>query len=284
MDRFSMPGPPRHLHNGVCVVVYALALYGGADIARQVWAQSTPPVHAYLPSVVRLAPVTATEQQDMEQRLSALEQLLAPLSKNGDELYLTGVNLHVVNGTGRTDAPPNGKGNIIIGYNELRGGTDLEGKPADQRGGSHYLVVGRSNNYGGFGGAVIGSSNESAGEYAVSIGGIGNAADGDFSLTLAGSKNRADGPSAAAIGGTGNLASGFLCLAIGGEGNRCSGDTSAVLGGAANRTGTDARSGTITGGQRNTLHTESGSISGGVDLELDAAAPGAWAAGNLHWP
>jgi len=272
------------LQQGAHVAVYALALYGGANIARQVWAQPTPPAHAYLPSAVRMAQVTATEQLDMEQRLSALEQLLVPLSRDGDDLYLTGVNLHVVNGTGRTDAPPNGKGNIIIGYNELRGGTDLDGTPADQRTGSHYLVAGRGNNYRGFGGAVIGSSNDSAGEYAVSLGGQGNIAAGDFALTVGGTQNRAHGPGAITVGGNENQASGFMCLTIGGEGNGCSGDWSAVLGGEGNRTGSDARSATVTGGQMNTVQTEIGSISGGAKVELVGRVPAAWAAGDLRWP
>jgi len=32
----------------------------------------------------------------------------------------TGANLHVVNGTGTTDGPVNGLGNVIIGYSDER--------------------------------------------------------------------------------------------------------------------------------------------------------------------
>ena len=61
----------------------------------------------------------------------------------------TGANLYVNSGSGATDGPVNGLGNVIIGYNEFRG-------TGDDRTGSHNLVVGSKNNFSSYGGIVGG--------------------------------------------------------------------------------------------------------------------------------
>lgn len=43
-----------------------------------------------------------------------------------DTLTFTNMNLQIVNGSGTTDGATNGTGNLIIGYNELRGTDDFE--------------------------------------------------------------------------------------------------------------------------------------------------------------
>ena len=53
--------------------------------------------------------------------------------KDGNTVF-TGTNLLVVNGSGQTGGMTNGKGNLVVGYNE-----DLKG---NDRTGSHNLVVG----------------------------------------------------------------------------------------------------------------------------------------------
>jgi hypothetical protein len=77
-------------------------------------------------------------QQGLAQRVAALEDLLKHFSRKGNEIFITGANLHIVNGTGLTgclgegggeipDCPnrlhPNGLGNLIVGYKDLRKGT-----------------------------------------------------------------------------------------------------------------------------------------------------------------
>ncbi len=62
---------------------------------------------------------------------------------------ISGANLYVNDGSGGTDGPVNGLGNVVIGYNELRGA-------GDDRSGSHNLVVGSRNNYSSYGGLVGG--------------------------------------------------------------------------------------------------------------------------------
>jgi hypothetical protein len=71
----------------------------------------------------------------LQARIASLEDLLQDFSRVNNDIYLTGVNLHVVNGAGSTDST-NSLGNVIIGYNE-----EDPGSP-DDRTGSHMLVVG----------------------------------------------------------------------------------------------------------------------------------------------
>lgn len=91
---------------------------------------------------------------DLEEEIAALRELLGTLSIEdaGRTLRLTGVNLQIVDGTGDTDGPPNGLGNLIVGYNE-RFVLDQETT------GSHNLVVGRGHTYTSTGGIVAGQTN-----------------------------------------------------------------------------------------------------------------------------
>lgn len=58
-----------------------------------------------------------------------------------------------MSGSGSTEGTVNGRGNLIVGYNErLVGDTNI-------RTGSHNLVVGAFNNYSSYGGQVIGYNN-----------------------------------------------------------------------------------------------------------------------------
>lgn len=82
-------------------------------------------------------------------RLVAVETKLARVSVSGDDITITGANLRVTSGSGSTDGPVNGLGNLIVGYNEVRGA-------GDNRTGSHNLVVGSRNNYTSYGGFVGG--------------------------------------------------------------------------------------------------------------------------------
>ncbi|HEX7627338.1 MAG TPA: hypothetical protein VF354_00260, partial [Candidatus Methanoperedens sp.] len=87
---------------------------------------------------------------------TALKNLLANVSRNGSDIYIDGANLHIRDGSGDTFGPVNGLGNLIIGYNELRGSND-------NRTGSHNLILGKANNYASYGGLVAGVSNEISG-------------------------------------------------------------------------------------------------------------------------
>ena len=80
--------------------------------------------------------------------MAALETKLLPVSaaQSGStvtDVYYTNVNLHIRSGAGATNGPINGRGNLIVGYDEENG---------DPRTGSHNLVIGRYHSYSSFGG------------------------------------------------------------------------------------------------------------------------------------
>ena len=114
--------------------------------------------------------------------IAALEAKLESMSVDGDDVTFSGVNVHIVNGTGTTDGTVNGLGNLIVGYNESR---DL----GNNRTGSHNIVVGDRLNYSSYGGLVVGNFNTISGSYASVSGGYGNTAKG-FSSSVSGEYDR----------------------------------------------------------------------------------------------
>jgi hypothetical protein len=161
---------------------------------------------------------------DHEERIAALEALLANLSRQGDTLLLSGMNLQIVNGTGATDGAVNGTGNLIVGYNELRG-------DGDDRTGSHNMVVGKEHNFSSYGGFVAGSRNTLSNGYCSVSGGLSNTASGESASVSGGSGNTAIGTYASVSGGAANAASGLYATVSGGAANTASGDYSSVSGG-----------------------------------------------------
>jgi hypothetical protein len=83
---------------------------------------------------------------------------------------------------------PNGLGNLIVGYNELRP-PDLE----NIRAGSHNVVVGRQNDFSRFGGVVVGDFNEISAAFATVSGGRFNTAGGEFATVSGGRERTAAG-------------------------------------------------------------------------------------------
>jgi len=89
------------------------------------------------------------EPKGLAQRVVALEQPLKHFSREDNEVFITGANLHIVNGLDSTDCTddlgepipdcPNELGNLIVGYNELR--RDIRDLP-NIRTGSHNVVGG----------------------------------------------------------------------------------------------------------------------------------------------
>ena len=72
----------------------------------------------------------------------------------GNELFITGANLHLLNGMGATQTT-NGLGNLIVGYQALRNDPAFP----DVRTGSHNLIVGDRHSYSSYGGIVVGDFN-----------------------------------------------------------------------------------------------------------------------------
>ena len=129
-------------------------------------------------------------------QIAALQATLVGVTRDGSMLRFSGMNLQVVDGTGSTDGPVNGLGNLIVGYNEARG-------TGDNRTGSHNLIVGSQQNYASFGGFVAGMFNSVAAPWASVSGGHSNKASSGASSVSGGGRNIASGNSTA-IGGGGS--------------------------------------------------------------------------------
>jgi hypothetical protein len=123
-----------------------------------------------LPTVIAQDEAAMKGPKGLAQRVAALEQLLKHFSREKNEIFITGANLHLVNGLNSTDCTnpppsedepgsvpipdcPNGLGNLIVGYNELRADEARCGEdPSDPfcpdiRTGSHNVAVGQENNF-----------------------------------------------------------------------------------------------------------------------------------------
>jgi hypothetical protein len=207
-------------------------------------------------------------EKGLAQRVAALEQLLKHFSREGNEVFLTGANLHIVNSLGQTgcgseEEPipdcPNGLGNLIVGYNEPRDPVDSEDQ--NVRTGSHNVVVGEQHKFSRFGGLVVGFSNTISGDFAVVSGGRFNGASGDFASVSGGQENTASGFAAAVSGGAQNTASGFAAAVSGGLANTASGESAAVSGGQENTASGFAAA--VSGGAQNTASDSSAAVSGG---------------------
>jgi hypothetical protein len=245
------------------------------------------------------------------------------LSPDGTTALFSGVNVQIVNGLGNTETT-NGTGNLIVGYNETNPGTGMplllicsDGAyldqasctanggvwGANQRTGSHNLVIGTWHSYTQYGGVVAGHSNAINRGYAnvtgggfniasgflssVSGGGArpsftgpfqqGNIASGDYSSVSGGTINTASGYVSSISGGTINLASSYFSSVTGGAGNLASGFASSVTGGSGNNA--SGSSSSISGGNFNIANGLTSSVSGGENR----AAPNDynWAAGAL---
>jgi hypothetical protein len=191
---------------------------------------------------------------NLQSQITAHQNLLQGVTRSSNDIYITGANLHIRSGSGTTDGAVNGNGNLIIGYNELRGTWDV-------RTGSHNLIVGRRNNFSSYGGMVVGDSNTISGIHSSVSGGSNNTASGDYSSVAGGGSSTTDGGNIAfghytailggyrnkagdialadhtigqystVSGGFWNTASGIYSSVSGGGGNTASGNYSSVLGG-----------------------------------------------------
>jgi hypothetical protein len=130
----------------------------------------------------------------LEQKLSAMK-----FDDAANEVVITGANLRIVNGLGSTETT-NGLGNLIVGYNEPRGGGQ------DTRTGWHNVVVGILHNFSSFGGLVGGRINEISGPFASVSGGEGNTASGFFASVSGGVVNTASGDFSSVSGGANRTA------------------------------------------------------------------------------
>jgi len=214
------------------------------------------------------------------QYIDTTETLLAGVTRSGNTLLFTGMNVQIVNGLGETDGVDdgnpfsnpgavNGTGNLIIGYDEELG--------TDDKTGSHNLVIGLGHTYSSHGGLVAGVNSTVSGPWSSVIGGDGNTASGAVSSAIGGRFNTASGNYSSVSGGRENTASGLQSSVSGGRENTASGQDSSVSGGILNIAsggwssvtggGSNEASGaesSVTGGGFNEASGTESSVSGGV--------------------
>ncbi len=162
---------------------------------------------------------------DYETRIAALEALLTHFSVAGNEVTISGANLNINSGSGTTAGIINGLGNLVVGYNEVRGS-------GDDRTGSHNIIVGYQQNFSSYGGLVAGVRNTISGAYSSVSGGANSIASGDYSSVSGGLQTTASGIYSSVTGGQFNTASGSASSVSGGQTNTASGQWSTVSGGA----------------------------------------------------
>jgi hypothetical protein len=221
----------------------------------------------------------------LEARIVALENTLAHISTVGNDIYIDGANLHVRNGLNDTTTT-NGLGNLIIGYNEVRG-------VGNDRSGSHVLVVGKELNFSSYGGIVVGWHNTISGTYASVSGGRFSIASGDYASVSGGSDNTASGNWTSISGGANNTATAAGASISGGANNTVSGNGAAISGGFSNiasgffasvsggdfNTASGGIAASVSGGTSNTASGSSASVSGGFNHS--ATGGDDWRAGSL---
>ena len=198
--------------------------------------------------------------------------VLGSLAIAGTNAVFTGTNVHIVDGSGDTDGDVNGRGNLIVGYNEVPTSFD------EDRGGSHNLILGMRNNYSSHSGLVVGSSNQVLAPFASVSGGADNIASGVGASVSGGDDNTASGLVASVSGGVGNTASGAMFSSVsGGAYNTASGPNSSVGGGAGNTASGDSAS--VGGGVDNSASGAGAMVSGGKDRAAEDLYD--WRAGTL---
>lgn len=152
----------------------------------------------------------------------------------GPNVIFDGCNVIIRNGEGETRST-NGRGNLIVGYNEEREGY-YDPSPYMQgydRGGSHNVIIGEGHLYPHFGGLAAGMDNTLIGFFSVAFG-MYNAAVGDYATITGGSGNVAVGMCSSISGGAEGYTQGYTTSVTGGFSNFAFGDYSSVSGGYAN--------------------------------------------------
>lgn len=179
----------------------------------------------------------------LKTQVSALQTLLAGVSRvdNGATLRFSNMNVQVVSGSGATDGAVNGRGNLIVGYNEPN-------PEVNHKGGSHMLVLGMGNTYSSYGGLIGGRNGSASAPFGSIVGGVGNFAVAGDSVVVGGVSNSAEGAAAAILGGSTNRASGEYSAVSGGFSNDAEAELSTISGGDGNWITATASRSTVGGG------------------------------------
>jgi hypothetical protein len=142
---------------------------------------------------------------ELEKKIDRLNLILNGVVRKNNDIYFNNVNIHVLNGTGKTESV-NSTGNIIVGYNE-------NGNIS----GSHNIISGSSCKASSYGGIVSGKNNRALKPYAVAVGGSNNEVNGIYGVAVGGSSNNASGKFSTVAGGEKNNAKGDYSIIAGGK-------------------------------------------------------------------
>ncbi len=185
---------------------------------------------------------------------------------SGPHLIIQGCNVHVRSGGGATDDFETGRGNLIVGYNELVGSNE-HSVMAGSRLGSHNLVVGPGHTYASAGGLVAGDNNSLLARHASVTGGFRNSAVAYASSITGGKLNATLADYASVSGGDNNRASGEFSSVSGGGDNVALGQGSAISGGSKNNA--FGKASVVSGGLENTVFNlgEAATVSGGYQQD-----------------
>jgi hypothetical protein len=233
-------------------------------------------------------PSESAEQQTL---LSILPHIKYVASGVGGKptIQVSGVNVQVVNGAGKT-ATVNGEGNLVIGYDENlpgrcsngggegpglsdkeeceKGGGTWTPEPPHAQTGSHDLILGQEQTFTSYGGILAGFDNTLSGPFASVSGGSRNTASANDASVSGGFGNTASSNDASVSGGLENTASGNDASVSGGYANTANTEGASVSGGDQNLASGGYSS--ISGGLRSTAGGEISSISGGRENETTA--------------
>jgi hypothetical protein len=158
-------------------------------------------------------------------RITKLEGLLKGVTRGTSHdqptLTFSGENVRIINGANSTSAL-NGRGNLILGYNEAPG----------PQAGSHNIIVGIGDAATSYGSLVVGVNDSSEGPFETVLG-FNNFANRQYGTVLGGRDNGATGDYATVSGGVEGSASGFGSSISGGLHNTARGRDASVSGGFA---------------------------------------------------
>lgn len=163
-----------------------------------------------------------TDKAALEAKVAALEDLTAPVTRDAEgDIVVSGVNVRIEDGMGQTRCAGsvcNGKGNLILGYNEPPMECAEDGRPCFQtlpgctcaeatdaeRTGSHNLVVGPRHRYTAGAGLIVGESNAVRQEVSSVLGGTFNEVNAQVSVVVNGTSNRITDSSGSILSGQRN--------------------------------------------------------------------------------
>jgi len=198
--------------------------------------------------------------------LPGSENKLQFVTTSADTMFITEANVEVRNGVNSSTL--NGRGNVIVGFNPLRGVGDL-------RGGSHNLVFGNYVNYSSRFGIVGGYYNSLESPYGVVLTGKQNRVSGPdlFNVVMTGEYNHVNRNAAVVLTGHNNKISSVRALIGTGSFNAIGsgGYESVILTGERNGIWNGIRGLIVTGLRNQVKNTNYGAIGTGVDKLVSSA-------------